>query len=83
MIFLYIVLESENQNINLGGACDHLKTAFKCSTDPDINHPTIDTCNYIIDTNNLSIKSSKELVVMTFNIRSIKKNFDNLNCLVA
>ena len=51
--------------------------------DPDINHPTIDTCNYIIDTNNLSIKSSKELVMMTFNIRSIKKNFDNFTKLLS
>ena len=26
MIFLYVVLLSENQNINLGGACEHLKS---------------------------------------------------------
>ena len=51
--------------------------------DPDINHPTIDTCNYIVDTNNLSIKSSKELVMMTFNISSIKKNFDNFTKLFS
>ena len=31
MIFLYLVLQSENQNINLGGASEYLKTVFKYS----------------------------------------------------
>ena len=36
-----------------------------------------DTCTYIIDTNEIKIKSTKELVMMTFNIRSIRKNLPN------
>ena len=28
MIFLYIVLQAENKNMNMGGACEHLKTVF-------------------------------------------------------
>ena len=28
MIFLYIFLQSENQNINLSGVSEHLKTVF-------------------------------------------------------
>ena len=29
MIYLYITLQSENQNVNLGGACEHLKNSTK------------------------------------------------------
>ena len=45
--------------------------------DPDINCPIIDTCNYVLETKNITTKSSKELAMLTFNIRSIKKNFKN------
>ena len=45
--------------------------------DPDINYPIKDTCTYTIDTENITVQSCKELSMMTFNIRSIKRNFDN------
>ena len=50
--------------------------------DPDnqLNHN--DTCTYIIDTDEIKIKSTKELVMMTFNIRSIRKNFANFTYLL-
>ena len=51
--------------------------------DPDINFNTIETCDYIIDVKNLPKQSRKELSLMTFNIRSIRKNFENLNYLVS
>ena len=43
--------------------------------DPDSNFKINDTCDYIIDSEKLVVKSPKDLAMMTFNIRSIKKNF--------
>jgi hypothetical protein len=39
--------------------------------DPDSNYKMHDVCSYVIDTNNLKINSNKELLMMTFNVRSI------------
>ena len=45
--------------------------------DPDHNFRIDDSCSYIIDVSKITIKSCKELIMMTFNIRSIKKNFSH------
>ena len=44
--------------------------------DPDKNYQVYDTCEYIVDPKMINAKTSKELTMMTFNIRSIKKNFN-------
>ena len=69
---------------------DPEKNKYLNEIDPDQNFHTIDSCNYIIDIGSISIKSTKELTMMTFNIRSLKKNLNNyvnqilskLNCKV-
>ena len=42
--------------------------------DPDNNFRMNDTCNYIIDSNKIVVKSPKDLSMMTLNIRSLRKN---------
>ncbi len=56
---------------------DHTNYKYTDNIDPDINYPNTDSCNYIIDTSLLTIKSSKELTMMNFNIRSLRKNYNN------
>ena len=36
--------------------------------DPDINYKVDDTCNYIVNTNEIKANTSKELTMVTFNI---------------
>lgn len=51
--------------------------------DPDVNYLSKDTCNYIIDTENIALSSSKDFTLMTFNIRSIRKNFNSFTYLLS
>ena len=45
--------------------------------DPDINFHVNDTCNYTISTDEIKVNSPHDLAMMTFNIRSLRKNFKN------
>ena len=51
--------------------------------DPDIKFKSFDSCEYTIDTEEIQIKSTNELTLATFNIRSIKKNFSNFTTLLS
>ncbi len=53
------------------------------SHDPDVHFNSIDSCEYTIDTEEINIKSVNELNLLTFNIRSIKKNFNNFTTLIS
>ena len=82
---VYIKLKDKNfYNI---GDTENFRQDHLDDIDPDLNFLSNDTCNYTIDTDHIVNKSSNELIMMTFNIRSIKKNFNNfvqllcrLNC---
>ena len=62
--------ESTNKN-------DTYNNKYLDNIDPDINYKVDDTCDYIVNTNAIKANTSKELTMITFNIRSIKKNFNN------
>ena len=63
--------------------CKNEHNRYLMNIDPDVNFMIEDTCNYTINTEDIIIKSSKELTMMTFNIRSIKKNFKNFTNLLS
>ena len=50
--------------------------------DPDNNYKINDSCSYLVDTNNLKVKTNKQLSMITFNIRSIRTNFENFTYLL-
>ena len=60
---------------------DHRHDKYLDSIDPDINYYCYDTCNYTINTDKINCKD--ELTIMNFNIRSIKRNFSNLELLLS
>ena len=51
--------------------------------DPDNNFKMNDTCDYIIDSDKIVVKSPKDLAMMTLNIRSIRKNFQYFTDLLS
>ena len=51
--------------------------------DPDLNYLFNDTCDYTYNTEEIKVNSSDGLTMVTFNIRSIKKNFDNFEQLLC
>ena len=44
--------------------------------DPDLNYENFDTCDYKISTDDIIFNPTNQLTMATFNIRSIKKHFD-------
>ena len=54
---------------------DSKESRYLNDIDPDSNYHSKDSCKYAIETSKIVTKSSKELTMVTFNIRSIKKNF--------
>ena len=69
-------------NINNTDDDNHRHNKYLNSIDPDINYNSNDTCNYIINTEDIK-NPTNELTIMTFNIRSIKKNFSNFEHLLS
>ena len=61
---------------------DHKQDQYLNSIDADINFIANDTCNYIINVEEIT-NTNGELTMMTFNIRSIRKNFSNFEHLVS
>jgi len=57
---------------------DESDSKYLKDVDPDNYIKHKDTCTYIIDTEEIKIKSTNELVIMTHNIRSVRKNFENV-----
>ena len=53
------------------------------SIDPDTNFHSRDTCEYTIITDDIKVRTPHDLAVMTFNIRSLRKNFHNLTNLLS
>ena len=51
--------------------------------DPDTNFYANDTCNYTISTDDINVKSPHDLAMMTFNIRSLKKNFESFTSMLS
>ena len=51
--------------------------------DPDCNFKMNDTCDYTIDTDTIKVTSTKDLAMMTLNIRSIRKNFNSFTELLT
>ena len=83
---VYIKLKDKNF-FNIEDTDNFRQDKYLDDIDPDLNFFSNDTCNYTIDTDHIVNKSSNELAMMTFNIRSMKKNFNNfvhllcqLNC---
>ena len=56
---------------------DHKPDKQLNDIDPDLNYIFHDTCDYTYNTEDIKVNSSEGLAMMTFNICSIKKNFDN------
>ena len=73
MIFLYIVLQSENQKINLGGACEHLKTAFKCSNGRkvELSYQFLSICMGGADTWVMETHIALDETVVVYNIGEV------------
>ena len=74
----FFSIDSDSNNDSDSTQDKHLN-----NIDPDINYTNNDTCNYIINTEHISVKSTDELIIMNFNIRSIKKNFSNFEQLLC
>ena len=75
--------DSDFFNVTINEEPENDHNRYLKNIDPDINYMIEDSCNYTINTEDIKIKSSKELTMMTFNIRSIKKNFSNFNNLLS
>ena len=61
---------------------DHRHDKYLNNIDPDINYHCNDTCKYTLNIDD--IKNCKdELTIMNFNIRSLRKNFTNLENLLS
>ena len=69
MQFYNVKDETDNNNKNTDKYLDNI--------DPDLQYLCNDTCDYTYNTEDIKTNSSEGLTMMTFNIRSIKKNFDN------
>ena len=50
--------------------------------DPDVNFTTMEKCNYILDTEKLPDQTQNQLYMMTFNLRSIRMNFEKFTTLL-
>ena len=79
---LYTTLNNQNF-LNHSKDEDEKDRKYLPDIDPDNFANFKDTCNYTIDTESIKIKTTKELVMMTFNIRSLRKNFDNFTYLLS
>ena len=62
---------------------DNKQDKYFDNIDPDLNYFDNDICDYIVDTDDINFQPSNELTMMTFNIRSIKKNFNNFEQLLS
>ena len=62
---------------------EHRHDKFLNSIDPDLNYSVNDICKYTINPETITMTSTEQLTLMTFNIRSIKKNFDNFLHLIC
>ena len=62
---------------------DFRQDRYLNNIDPDMNYMSSDTCNYTINADNIITKSTDELTIMNFNIRSIKKNFSDFEQLLS
>ena len=61
---------------------NHRHNKYLDGIDPDINYYCNDICNYTINIDKIT-NCKDELTIMNFNIRSIKKNFSNLEHLLS
>ena len=61
---------------------NHRHDKYLDGIDPDINYYCNDICNYTINIDKIT-NCKDELTIMNFNIRSIKKNFSNLEHLLS
>ena len=62
---------------------DCIEDKYLDEIDPDSNYHTNDTCNYTITTDDIKVKTPHDLALMTFNIRSLRKNFKNFTNLLG
>ena len=62
--------KTENDN-------DNKQDKYFNDIDPDLNYFCNDSCEYSINADDIKLQSENELAMMTFNIRSIKMNFNN------
>ena len=79
---IYLTLKNIDFLDNTDMTDDETNKSYLNDIDPDYNYKSNDTCKYLIDTSRITIKSNNELVVMTFNVRSIRKNFDSFTYLL-
>ena len=78
---VYIKLKSK-EFFNTNNDKDNEQDKYYNEIDPDFNYFANDTCDYTIDSDDIVLQSLNNLTMMTFNIRSIKKNFDNFTQLI-
>ena len=72
-----------NPNKNTIDTNDHKTDKYLNKIDPDQNYLFNDTCDYTYNTEEIKVNSSDGLTMVTFNIRSIKKNFDKFEQLLC
>ena len=74
-----VFMRLKNDNFfNITTNHDDIEDRYLNDVDPDSNYQADDTCDYTITTDDIKVKSPHDLALMTFNIRSLKKNFNNL-----
>ena len=79
---IYIKLKGKEFFINTSNDNDTKTDKYYNKIDPDLNYFANDSCDYTIDSDNIVLQSVNDLTMMTFNIRSIKKNFDDFSQLL-
>ena len=75
---VYIKLKGKNFFMTEYDNDNNKQDKYFENMDPDLNYFVNDSCDYTIDTDDIS-QSPNELTMITFNIRSIKKNFSNFD----
>ena len=79
---VFMRLKNENFfDINFNS--DRAENKYLNDIDPDSNYHNNDTCDYTITTDDIKVKTPHDLALMTFNIRSLKKNFKNFTNLIS
>ena len=79
-----VFMRLKNDNFfNLTTNYESTENKYLNEIDPDSNYYASDTCEYTVTTDDIKVKVPHDLALMTFNIRSLKKNFKNFTQMLS